>query len=314
MPASATAIAHPNIALVKYWGKQDKPGNFPATPSLSITLDTLQTRTTVAVAAKDGIVLNGEQTADKKISGWLTGLRETLDVPPLQITTENNFPTGAGLASSASGFAALAVAVNEVAALDLTPAQVSDLARRGSASAARSIFGGYVALLPPLWQSQQTAPAGHWPLSVVVAVCSDDKKAVGSTEGMERSRTTSAYYASWRDTTQDDFADVSEAVDRRDFAALSRSAERSCLKMHGLMLSSEPALAYWNPTTVAAMDCVRALREQDVAVFFTIDAGPQVKAVCLPEEEDRVDHALSQVPGVLRTLRCRLGEGARLVS
>ncbi|MGK0261221.1 MAG: diphosphomevalonate decarboxylase, partial [Candidatus Azotimanducaceae bacterium] len=168
----ATATAHPNIALVKYWGKQDKPGNFPATPSLSITLDTLATETTVVKSDQDSFHLAGSQVKDAKVTKFLAGLRGHFDVPPLAIETQNNFPTGAGLASSASGFAALITAINEECGLGLEVELASEWARMGSASAARSMFGGYVSLVPPLWRAQPTAPASHWPLAVVVAITS----------------------------------------------------------------------------------------------------------------------------------------------
>ncbi len=307
-----TAVAHPNIALVKYWGKQDKPGNIPATPNLSITLDHLTTTTTVLPADEDTFVLDGRPTGDRKVTRFLATLREQFDVPPVRIESASNFPTGSGLASSASGFAALMVALNAHAELGLNAEIMSEWARTGSASAARSLFGGYVALVPPLWRAQQLAPAGHWPLATVVAITSEAPKAVGSTEGMERTRATSPYFNAWTRSSGDDFATVSEAVTTRDFAQLAAAAEHSCLKMHALMLSTRPALVYWNAATLQCMQAVAALRETGTPVFFTIDAGPQVKAVCLPEAAATVADTLGGIPGVLRTITCGLGDGARL--
>ena len=308
-----TAHAHPNIALVKYWGKQEKPGNLPATPNLSISLAGLTTVTHVSDAPSDTFILNSKETSDPKLVRWLEALRGTFDVPPLQIDSGNDFPTSAGLASSASGFAALITAINAHCDLGLNQEMCSEWARVGSASAARSIFGGFVALVPPQWQAIPMAKRDHWPLEVVVAVTSNEPKSVNSGEGMERSRLTSPYYNAWvRDATTD-FAAASEAIERRDFLSLAAVAELNCLKMHSIMLTSQPTLSYWTPASIACMDRVRSLREEGHDVFFTVDAGPQIKAVCLPASADAVASALSETPGVLEVIRSTLGEGARIV-
>jgi diphosphomevalonate decarboxylase len=308
-----TAHAHPNIALVKYWGKQEKPGNLPATPNLSISLAGLTTVTHVSDAPSDTFILNSKETSDPKLVRWLEALRGTFDVPPLQIDSGNDFPTSAGLASSASGFAALITAINAHCDLGLNQEMCSEWARVGSASAARSIFGGFVALVPPQWQAIPMAKRDHWPLEVVVAVTSNEPKSVNSGEGMERSRLTSPYYNAWvRDATTD-FAAASEAIERRDFLSLAAVAELNCLKMHSIMLTSQPTLSYWTPASIACMDRVRSLREEGHDVFYTVDAGPQIKAVCLPASADAVASALSETPGVLEVIRSSLGEGARVV-
>lgn len=307
------AIAHPNIALIKYWGKQDKPGNLPATPNLSVTLDGLTTTTQITEAAQDRFVINGEVTQDQKIAQFLQRLRTAFDIPPLEIETENNFPTGAGLASSASGFAALMVAINHLCELGLNPEYTSEWARQGSASAARSLFGGFVSLVPPTWRAQPAASIGHWPLNIVIAITSESGKSVSSTEGMQRSSETSPFYNVWLRGAGDDYAEASDAIAARDFAKLAAVSELNCLKMHSVMLTSVPTLSYWNAATIQCMDSVRALRGQGVMAFFTIDAGPQVKVMCQPQDVTAVEDALSRTPGVLRTVTCALGEGARIV-
>ena len=307
-----TAVAHPNIALLKYWGKQDAPGNLPATPSLSITLDSLTTTTTVAEADSDQFRLNGQVAADAKVLRTLASWRRHHPIPPLTITSHNNFPTAAGLASSASGFAALATAVDAHCGLDLTQAERSELARRGSASAARSIHGGFVILRGPDWQAQPLLPEAAWPLQVFVAITAAGPKAVSSTAGMERSRTSSPYFDAWVASAEVDFTAMRQAVCARDFNALADLAEASCLKMHALMLSSHPPLLYWNGVTVECLQVIRALREDGCQVFATVDAGPQVKAICKLDEAKRVEGALGQVAGVGRILRAGLGPGAAL--
>ena len=308
----AVAVAHPNIALVKYWGKRPGADNVPSTPSLSITLGGLTTRTQVDAAAEDAVTVNGERVRDAKIDGLVAAMRAQWALPPIAVSTCNDFPTAAGLASSASGFAALVTAVDGTFGLGLSALERAAWARRGSASAARSVFGGFVTLHPDAG-AQAVLGESEWPLEVVVAITSETRKAVSSTEGMARSRATSPFYAAWMQATVVDFDTACRAVDDRDFAVLGEIAEHSCLKLHALMLSTRPGLVYWNGATVAAIGAVRALQAAGTPVFFTVDAGPQVKAVCLPGSGDAVATRLEQTPGVKRVLRADLGQGARLV-
>ena len=308
-----TAIAHSNIALAKYWGKQDGPGNRPATPSLSITLDALTTTTTVDDAEADAVWLNGCQARDSKIAQALADWRRDHTIGPLSVSSRNNFPTAAGLASSASGFAALATAIDAHCALGLSAGERSALARRGSASAARSIHGGFVALAPPDWRAVQVLAPDAWPLTVVVAITAAEPKAVPSTAGMARSKATSPYFAAWTEATGTDFEAIKIAVANRDFEALAERAEASSLKMHALMLSSQPPLIYWRGATVECLRAIRELRTDGCQVFATVDAGPQVKAVCEPQHADEVEAVLQDVAGVESTLRSGLGGGARVV-
>jgi diphosphomevalonate decarboxylase len=321
----ALAQAQPNIALVKYWGKRDAKLNLPAVGSLSVTLESLWTRTSVVVdaaLASDTLVLDGraarpEQAA--RVSALLDQIRsQTGACERARVETTNNFPTGAGLASSASGFAALAVAASRAFGVTLKPNELSLIARRASGSAARSIFGGFVEM------RTGNAPDGHdayalpllgpedWPLEVVIAITSTNQKDIGSTEGMIRSQS-SPYYEGWVRSSERDLAAARAAVAARDFDALAAVSEHSCLKMHALAMSAEPGLVYWNGATVEALQRVRTLRREGVAVFFTIDAGPQVKAICLPGDAARVTEALRDVPGVARVLHSALGGGARLL-
>lgn len=308
---SAVAHAHPNIALIKYWGKAGVPGNIPASPSLSITLDVLTTTTCVREAAKDTLELNGQLTNDDKVSRCLGNLRSRYDIPPLQIESQNNFPTAAGLASSASGFAALITAIDSFCGLNLSPGERSVLARQASASAARSIFGGFVTLQAPDWQAQQILEPAAWPLEVVIAVSDTSSKAVSSSEGMVRSAA-APYFSAWVETGHADFAAAEAAIEARAFLELADLAEHSCLKMHGLMMATRPGLLYWNAVTMACLHRVRELRAAGLDVFFTVDAGPQVKAVCLPGQGHNVADALTRVPGVEQVIHTGLGQGAWL--
>ena len=310
----ANAIAHPNVALVKYWGKQDGSENLPATPSLSITLAGLSTATCVEAATVDSLTINGKPGADPKVEALLRAMRGSFDLPNVAIDTRNDFPTGAGLASSASGFAALVTAVDSSFNLGLSPAERSAWARRGSASAARSIFGGFVTLAPrdDQWTGTELLAKDAWPLEVVIAVTDDTPKRVSSSDGMARSRATSPFYDAWCRSTEVDFETACRGVAERDFESLATVAEHSCLKLHALMLSSRPPLLYWNAATIAAIETIRRVKDSGKPVFFTIDAGPQVKAVCAPGHAGEVARELGKSPGVLRVLRSDIGDGARL--
>jgi diphosphomevalonate decarboxylase len=320
----ATAVAHPNIALIKYWGKADVERNIPAVGSLSITLDGLTTTTTVHFEPdleSDEFTLGGRGAPGMagRVSTCLDSVRELTGADlRARVESDNDFPTAAGLASSASGFAALVVAANEALGAGIEPSELADLARRASGSAARSIFGGFVELRltpegPLPTETGQILGAAEWPLRVAVAVTDPGPKEVGSTEGMIRTERTSPFYQGWVGSSEADLAGARAAIENRDFSALAEISEASCLKMHAVMMSARPGLVYWNGTTVECLRRIRELRADGVPVFFTIDAGPQVKAVCEPEAFDQVAAVLSSIAGVRQVLASGLGEGARVV-
>lgn len=330
-PQSGNAIAHPNIALIKYWGKSsDALMNEPAVSSLSITLDQLQTETRVTFSPsldQDVLILNGQPDERKlpRISANLDKMRSIAKTSlKCRIETTNNFPTGAGLASSASGFAALVAAVNQALGMELSDQKQSMLARAMSGSAARSLFGGFVKIAlsdqfsanSPFGRAyaEPFASKDHWPLEVCVGIVSEQEKAIGSTEGMERSRLTSPYYPSWLDGNHQDVVDAEHAVLDRDFDKLAELSEFSCFKMHAMAMASRPGLLYWQGATVEAIHCIRSLRATGVPVFFTIDAGPQIKAICGPGAGQKVGAALATIPGIKRVLNCGLGGDVRVSS
>mgnify|MGYP001815417473 FL=1 len=318
----AAAVAHPNIALVKYWGKADVESNLPAVGSISITLDTLTTTTRVRFDAgsdHDEFILDGRPASDERSAraGFCLDLfrRFRPELPPAVVKSENSFPTAAGLASSASGFAALVTAVNAVLESPLDRDQLGEIARRCSGSSPRSLLGGFVelALDGDATTVRPILDRGDWPLEVVIAVTSTAAKKIGSTDGMELTRTTSPFYDSWVSSSPDDLAAARAAIASRDFEALAMVAEASCLSMHAVAMAARPGLIYWNATTVECLHRVRDLRSEGSPVFFTIDAGPQVKAICEPGSSDPVAAALAEIPGVVEIVRCGLGDGARAV-
>ena len=317
----AKVRARSNIALIKYWGKADAALNTPAVGSISITLDGLWTDTEVRFDASldaDRLVLDGVERADqlKRVSACLDLVREKSGRSEFaEVFTGNNFPTGAGLASSASGFAALVGAAAAALDQDWSERELSILARRGSGSAARSIFGGYVEMYKGTATdgsdsyAEPLAAADSWPLVVLVAITESGEKKVGSGPGMALSAESSPYYSSWVSSHPPDLDTARNAIMERDFSMLAEVSESSCLKMHAAAISTAPPLIYWNGATIDCLQLVRALRADGVPVFFTIDAGPQVKAICLPEVADQVEVALAGASGVRRVIRTPLGPG-----
>ncbi len=322
MNGGAEAVARTNIALVKYWGKADPVRNLPATGSLSLTLDGLWTRTRAVVEPGldgDVISLDGRPAPAamrRRTSRFLDLLRRDAGRRDfLRIESRNNFPTAAGLASSASGFAALTLAAARALGLEADGAGLADWARRGSGSAPRSLLGGFVELVLDGrggCRLEQLAAAEDWDLRLVVALCASGPKAVGSTTGMERSRRTSPYYAGWLDSHAADLDRARGAVAERDLDALGRVAEASCFKMHALAMSAEPPLIYFQPATLAAVRRVWRLRDEGLAGYVTIDAGPHVKVLCAPAAAAPLAEALGEVVGVERVLVERPGAAAEV--
>ena len=319
------AKAGANIALMKYWGKRtsNPPGlNLPATSSLSITLDALKTTTQVKItpgAATDVMILNGQAISDPRVSAFLDLIRIRADQPDTfcEVRSENNFPTAAGLASSASGFAALTVAASRAFELDLTIDELSRYARQGSGSAPRSLFGGFAVMHRGQRDDGEDAIAEglmspeDWPLEVVVAITNQEAKATSSTLGMKHTAQTSPYYNTWVMHNQERFLEARASVLSKDFEKLAHFAEASALQMHASAIAAEPGVLYWQPATMACLHLIRHLRnEKGVGVFFTVDAGPQVKAVCLPGASKEVANMLENIPGVLEVICSGLGAGA----
>lgn len=325
MSGRARAVAHPNFALAKYWGKADVAHNVPAVPSLSVTLDAMSTTTSVSFEPgldADEVTFRGAPAADAfaaRVTRLLDRVRAEAGLGLFaRVETANDFPTAAGLASSASGFAALALAATAAAGLEVDAAGVSDLARRSSASAARSVFGGY-AVLPAGAPGTTRLPAeplfsaDHMPLAITIAVTTEAEKSVGSTDGMGHTAATSPYYAAWVDDAPRTFARIRAALAARDFEALAAASEASALTMHACALAARPGLLYWNPTTVRVLDDVRAMRRSGLAAFFTIDAGPHVKILSHPRDADAISARVASLEGVVGVLRAAPGEGARLL-
>ena len=315
-----SAIAHPNVALVKYWGKRPGPRNLPAMGSLSLTLGFLATNTRVCFnedLEQDELTLNGRGNSRDlhRVRDCLAPLRERTGVASsVSVESNNDFPTGAGLASSASGMAALAVASASALGLAEDTAAVRQAAMAGSGSAPRSLHGGIVCLsidAEGSWTCESLLSPAEWALKVVVAVTQSDRKQTDSRAGMEITRRTSPFYGAWLRSQAADLDEARRAVEAHDFERLADLSEGNCLRMHATALGATPPVLYFNGATVECMHRVKALAREGKSVFFTVDAGPQVKAVCTPGALEPVREALSAVRGVQRVLWGGLGEGAR---
>lgn len=315
----AVAIAHPNIALSKYWGKRAGAGNVPAVPSLSVTLAGLSTTTSVTFDPRltiDSLELNGVEASGTQ----LARARELLDrvraharrTTFARVVSRNDFPTASGLASSASGFAALALAAVRAGGLDWSAERVADLARQSSASAARSVFGGFVELDGE--HARGVAPKTALGLRVLVCVTTEASKSVSSSDGMKRTADTSPYYGAWLDAAPRIHSALREALLANDFSGprgVGELAEASALAMHASAMAA--GVVYMNGATLAALAEVRAIREGGIPAYATIDAGPHLK--CLVEDANaaHVKERLARVPGVLRIIEATPGDGARIV-
>lgn len=286
------ARAYTNIALIKYWGKKDEELILPMNNSLSLTLDGFYTETSVIFAeefSQDEFYLDGikqNAAATQKVSRFLSLVRQQADCSLYAKVTSKNFvPTAAGLASSASGLAALAGACNEALQMNLSEKDLSRLARRGSGSACRSIFGGFVEWekgISDATSFAQPIASDHWEdeLAMIFILINDQQKDISSRDGMKRTVATSSFYPGWLDSVDEDLQKIKEAIQKKDFQGLGEIAEGNALKMHGTTLAAVPPFTYWSPQSLTAMNMVRSIRNDGLPCYFTMDAGPNVKVLC----------------------------------
>jgi diphosphomevalonate decarboxylase len=311
-PLSATALSHPNIAFIKYWGNRDQQLRIPENGSISMNLGGLTTRTSVTFLPSlenDELILAGKSISGpalQRVSAFLTRVRELGNLNLFaRVESANNFPTGAGIDSSASAFAALSMAASQAAGLDLTEQELSRLARTGSGSACRSVPGGFVE-----WQAGSDdlssyafsiAPPEHWDLVDCIAIVSHTHKPTGSTEGHQLARSSPLQECR--------LADVERRLDQcrtaicdKQFHLLAEVVEQDSNMMHAVMLTSCPSLIYWEPVTLEIMKKVIDWRRAGIPVFYTIDAGPNVHILCLTPSLQKVRRLIEQIPGVQRVL------------
>jgi diphosphomevalonate decarboxylase len=320
---TATAVSHPNIAFIKYWGNRDNGLRIPSNGSISMNLDGLFTRTTVSFQPSlpfDELIINGHEAVGKgleRVSTILDLVRTKAGIKvKAEIVSENNFPAGAGIASSAAAFAALALAASHAAGLTLSEAELSRLARRGSGSACRSIPSGFVE-----WSAGTSgedsfavsiAEPDHWQLADCVAIVSEGHKKTGSTEGHAIAGTSPLQAARVADA--DRRLDLCRrAILERDFDTFAHVIELDSDIMHAVMMTSNPPLMYWQPATLEIFHAVRAWRAGGLPVAYTVDAGPNVHVLCPLEVQKEAERRLQNLPGVSDVLLAKVGGPARLV-
>ena len=320
---TATAISCPNIALIKYWGNRDQNLNLPSNGSISMNLAGLETRTTVSFdpdLVSDQLSINGQPAtppALSRVSAFLDRVRERVGFTHFaSVVSANNFPTGVGIASSASAFAALSLAATRAAGLELAERELSRLARLGSGSACRSIPGGFVE-----WQAGEDdqdsfaysiAPPDHWDLADCIAVLSENPKQISSLEGHALADTSPLQAARVADAPRR-LEVCRQAIRERDFMRLAEIVELDSNLMHAVMLTSTPRLIYWLPETLTILQEVSAWRRDGLPVCYTVDAGPNVHVLCTAADVNQVADRLLHIPGVAHVLKASMGGPTHLV-
>ena len=319
-----TARAHTNIALVKYWGKRDRQLMLPQTDSLSLTLNEFYATTKVEfdpALTADQVTIDGQAVTGKgqaKIAAFLDIVRQMSGKSTFaHVESTNHVPMAAGLASSASAFAALATAAAGAAGLHLSRRDLSRLARRGSGSATRSIYGGLVE-----WhrgsddQSSFAEPIMEqvdFPIEMLAILANTKKKKVSSRSGMQSSVETSPYYPAWRQVVADDMQAMKRAIVDRDIPTIGHIAEENAMRMHALTLSADPAYTYFDADTLTAIRLVHELRESGVNAHYTMDAGPNVKVIYDRHDRQAILDKLSPVFGRERLVVSQPGPGVTII-
>lgn len=321
--STATAQAFANIAFIKYWGIRDGALRLPANGSISMNLEGLYTRTTVSFQHSlpyDELIINGREVAGpalERVSSMLDLVRERAGTSEqAEVVSESNFPSGAGIASSASAFAALAMAASKAAGMDLGERELSRLARRGSGSSCRSIPGGFAEWFMGAGDEDSYAASlagpDHWALVDCIAIVSDVHKKTSSTEGHALAPTSPLQAARLADTPRR-LELCRRAILECDFELLAGIVELDSDMMHAVMLTSQPALHYWMPASLEVMQAVRGWRQEGLAACYTVDAGPNVHILCVEKDAKQIAGRLGAMAGVKSVLQARVGGPARLI-
>jgi diphosphomevalonate decarboxylase len=320
---SSTAIAHPNIALIKYWGNKNQILRIPENGSISFNLDGLFTKTQVSFDTEmtsDSLFINGKESNGSGLTRVVSFLNIVRAIAGKQIfaqvNSENNFPIGTGIASSASAFAALSLAASHAIGLNFSEKELSCLARRGSGSACRSIPEGFVEWLPGETDSDSfafsIAPSTHWDLVDLVAVVTHEHKKVGSTAGHELANT-SPLQSARVDDTKRRLDKVRDAIKHRDFQPLAEMVELDSNMMHAVMMTSSPVLMYWENTSISIMKNVQKWRASGIPVCYTMDAGPNVHVITTKDYSEEIHRKLSTLSDIKQIFTATVGGKTRLV-
>ena len=309
---SITVTTCPSLALIKYWGKSNSVKNIPATSSLAITLDNLKTKTVVTGADKDQVFINGKEASPERFTAFFNNLRAQTNSDMFFLAkSEVNFPVAAGLASSSSGFAALAIGSALLIDPTISFTDVSSFARAGSASAARSVYGGFTVLRK---DAESADPLNfEWPeLRVIIAIVNQGEKPISSRHAMEFSRNTSPFYSKWIELSDELFLESLQVLHSKDLRLLGPIMRQSYLSMFSTMLTSTPPTIYWMPESIAIIHTCESIRKQGVNLWETMDAGPQVKMICQEDELESVLNRLKTDHPKVEFLVSKVGGAPRL--
>ncbi len=323
-PHPTTALAHANIAFIKYWGNRNAARRIPLNDSVSMNLDRCTTTTTVAFdeqLPQDQILIGGSEPSETvcaRVIEHLDRVRALAKLPiKARVESQNSFPTAAGIASSASSFAALSLAATRAAGLVLTERELSMLARQGSGSACRSIPGGFVEWItssePNNSYAVTIAPPDYWDLRDVIAIVSTEEKKVGSTQG-HAGATTSPFLPERLNALGVRLHRVRRAILARDLALLGPAIEEEAIELHFIAMTSHPPIFYWSPGMVRVIQEMQRWRSEGLPVYFTLDAGPNVHLICEAKDAERVGELARGLPEVQQVLVNAPGGAASIVN
>lgn len=320
----ATAKAPANIAFIKYWGRKDEKLRLPANDSISMNLSEVFTITTVEFSEsykKDEIKLEGKELEEKEKKRIIEHLDKVRNLAKIKtfarVVTKNNFPPGTGIASSASGFAALTVAATKASGLRLSEKQLSILARQGSGSACRSIPSGFVE-----WRSGSSSsssyahtlfPSDWLEIVDILAIVGKETKKISSSEGHTLSES-SPFYKARILGMKDKLKKIKQALADKDFETFGEISETEAVNMHAVMMTSCPAIYYWTPKTMEIILSVVKWREEGLPLYFTIDAGPNVHLLALSKDVDRITQSLKKIEGIKDIIPNKPSEGAKNIN
>lgn len=299
----ATAIAPSNIAFIKYWGRKDEAIKLPANGSISINLSALKTTTTVEFSTKyndDETIIDGTNKTDERVRKHIDRIRELANISEkAKVVSDNSFPQGTGLSSSASGFAALTMAATKAAGLNLSEKELSILARHGSGSACRSIPDGFVEWLDGETSETSYAhslyPQDYWDIVDIVCVLTDTVKDVSTTEGQKLAKS-SPFWETRQENIREKIAKIKTYLKDKNFKEFGELVEAEALEMHAIMLTSHPSLIYWYPATITVMKAVQKWRREGLDCYFTINTGQNIHVLCLEKDQGILEEKLRALP------------------
>ncbi len=315
-----TAIAHPNFALVKYWGKKEGNQNRPAMSSISITVDSMKSKTTIHKNASNNmhrLFIDGKEESDLSRVippiEYLSNISKSDDY--LIIRSENNFPTSSGLASSASGIASLVTAYEAHYEIDLKMCEKVQASMLGSGSSPRSLMGGFVLMNHnDKYKCTQILQKSDWPLEILICIASSERKKISSRDGMEISKRTSPVYRDWLNINHKHVSGALKSIKERNIVNLQKITEENCKLMHKVMETSKPSIKYMTNVTEQCITEIENLRASGHRLFYTIDAGPQIKIICSPESSQIIKKTIEDNTDILKIIHTKIGGPPRVIN